>query len=164
MKAPNKKIKTVHIPSSVVIGGQKYKITEIGDNAFLGCKKLTKVTIGDSVTRIGINAFANCGKIKTVKLGKNVKNIMPKAFYKCAGIKQIELPKKTRKIGIMAFYGCKKLKTIRIQSENINTIGKKAITNINKNASITVPKGRKKKYKKLFSAKTGFRKPMKIRV
>lgn len=66
-------------------------------------------------------------------------------------------------IGAKAFYGCKKLKTIQIKSQKLKTIGNKALYGINKKAVIGIPKRKRKKYIKLFSRKTGFRKTMKFK-
>ncbi len=92
------------------------------------------------VTSIAKNAFKNKKKLTTVTIGKNV-----------------------TKIGAKAFYGCKKLKKIVIKSTKLKSVGKQAIKGINKRATIDVPNSKKKKYKKLFKAKTGFKKTMKIK-
>lgn len=77
------KIKKVKIPATVQYGGITYKVTEIGENVFKGCKNLTTVTISKNITTIGKNAFKNCSKLKTItvkttKLTK--KNIGKNAF------------------------------------------------------------------------------------
>lgn len=46
---------------------------------------------------------------------------------------------------------CRKLKKVTIKSKKINTIGKNAFKNINKNATVKVPKAQKKKYAKLLN-------------
>ena len=45
------------IPSTVVLYGTTYTVTQIGSDAFSGCSGLTEVTIGNSVTSIGSSAF-----------------------------------------------------------------------------------------------------------
>lgn len=65
-KPKNKKVKTVSIPDTVTIGGYKYKVTGIAKNAFKGCTRLRKVTIGKHVTTIGIKAFYGCKKLKNI--------------------------------------------------------------------------------------------------
>ena len=66
-------------------------------------------------------------------------------------------------IGDNAFKGYKKLKTITIESKNIKSVGKDAVKNIHKKATIKVPKDKVKAYKKLFDKKTGFTSKMKIK-
>ncbi|MDE6533049.1 MAG: leucine-rich repeat domain-containing protein [Muribaculaceae bacterium] len=48
------------IPAEVTYNNRNLKVTEIGSEAFRGCKSLTSVTIPDSVTVIGYNAFYYC--------------------------------------------------------------------------------------------------------
>ena len=45
-------------------------VTEIGDGAFEGCKKLTSVTIPAGVTEIGYNAFKGCKKLTELLVSK----------------------------------------------------------------------------------------------
>ena len=60
------------VPSTVTIGGKKYKVTEIKANAFKNNKKLKKITIGKNIEKIGKNAFYGCKNLKTVNI-KTVK-------------------------------------------------------------------------------------------
>lgn len=100
LKCTNKKIKSVTIPSTITIDKQKFKVTEIGERAFYGCKKLKKVTIGKHIVKIQKSAFAKCPKLKTIK----------------------------------------------IQSLSLKSVGKSAFKGISKNATISVPKAKQKKY------------------
>jgi hypothetical protein len=45
-------------------------VTRIGDWAFYGCTKLTRVKIPDSVTGIGYAAFSKCGSLKSIDVGE----------------------------------------------------------------------------------------------
>lgn len=90
-KAARKNIKSVVIPSAIKVKGVSYKVIAIGDNAFLGCKKLTSVTIGKNVISLGKNAFNNCVKLKKMtvlsntikKVGKNCfKSVYKKVVIK----------------------------------------------------------------------------------
>ncbi len=57
-----------------------------------------------------------------------------------------------------AFDGCKNLKKIRIQSKQLQKIGKNAFRGIYRKAVFTLPSACRKQYKKLFTAKTGYQK------
>ena len=112
-------------------------------------KNITKLTIPATVsangrkykvTAVSANACKGLKKLKTVTIGKYV-----------------------TKIGSAAFSGDKKLKSIVIKSSKLKTVGKNAIKGIYKKAVIKAPGKQLKKYKKLFSAKTGFKKTMKIK-
>lgn len=87
-----KNLKTINVSSTVNIGGKKFKVTEIGNNAFSGCSKVTSTTIGANVTKIGSKTFYNCRKLKKITIkstklksvGKNaIKGIYKKAVIKC---------------------------------------------------------------------------------
>lgn len=88
-----KNIKKVVIPSTVKVGGKKFKVTSIANNALKGNKKITKLTIGANINKIGKNAFNGCSSLKSItikskkltakKTGKNAfKGINKKAVIK----------------------------------------------------------------------------------
>jgi len=60
------------------------------------------------------------------------------------------------KINSKAFYKKNKIKNIVIKATGITTVGKNAFKGINPKATITVPKAKYAKYKKLLTKKTGF--------
>ena len=97
------------------------------------------VTIGDNVRTIGTGAFAGNKKLTKVTIGRGA-----------------------AKIGGSAFLGDENLKTIVVKSTKLKSVGKKAIRGICMDAVIRVPKKQLKKYRKLFSPKTGFKKTMTV--
>ena len=126
------------VPSTVKIGGQKFKVTAVASSAFKK-SQITSVSLGSYVTTVGSNAFSGCKKLKTATLGKKVKTI-----------------------GKNAFASCKKLSKITIKSKSLKSVGKGAIKGISKKAKIKVPSSKVKTYKKLFKSSTGFKKSMKV--
>lgn len=83
------------IPGYVRYNGKSYKVTKIGNKAFYGCRKLTKVTIPKNVKVIGSKAFYGCKKIakvtvKSTKLNK----VGSKAFTGISKKAVIKVPKK----------------------------------------------------------------------
>ena len=143
------------VGSKKTVSSGQYKVTKSSSKskevAFLKPKssKKTSVSIPSTikingytykVTEISSKAFKNNKKLESVTIGKNVK-----------------------KIGKEAFYNCKKLKKITIKSTVLQSVGKNAIKNIDKKATIKVPKKQLRKYEKLFKSKTGYKKTMKIK-
>ena|GEM_PF-1483092 len=123
-----KSLKTLKIAAKVKIGGVTYKVTAVGNNAFKGNKKATKLYVGKNVKTIGKMAFAKMKKLKSVVINSKV----------------------LKSIGKKAFYGDKKLKKVTIKSKKLKKIGKKAFTRKGgKKLTIKVPKAKKKAYKKL---------------
>lgn len=102
----------------------------------------------------------------TVTLAATTKSKSDQKFTSCKITDTVKIGSKTFKvtaIGDNAFKGYKKLKTITIESKNLKSVGKDAVKNIHKKATIKVPKDKVKAYKKLFDKKTGFTSKMKIK-
>lgn len=102
----------------------------------------------------------------TVTLAATTKSKSDSKFTSCKITDTVKIGGKTFKvtaIGDNAFKGYKKLKTITIESKNLKSVGKDAVKNIHKKATIKVPKDKVKEYKKLFDKKTGFTSKMKIK-
>jgi len=70
----NGKSKEIIIPDTVTI---------IGDKAFSGCKRITKITIPETVTCIENMAFFNCQKITGIHIPESVTDIAENAFLDC---------------------------------------------------------------------------------
>ena len=87
---------TAAIPDTVKIGKKTYKVTSIAANAFKGCSKLKKVTIGKNVTKIGKKAFYGCKNLKTIKINTTKltkKSVGSKAFAKINAKAVVTVPK-----------------------------------------------------------------------
>ena len=100
VKPASKNITSVNIPSTIKIGGKRYKVTGIAANAFKNYKKLKKVTIGANIRNIGKRAFYRCYNLKTVKMktSKLVNNQVGKQAFKGIYKKAvIKVPKKQLK-------------------------------------------------------------------
>lgn len=127
------------------VGKYQYKVTKSaakgGTVEFKAPQKKTlkSITVASTVkingytfqvTSIGKNAFKNNKKLTKVTVGANV-----------------------TKIGANAFSGCGKLKKLTIKTKKLKSVGKNALKGIYKKAVISVPKAKKKTYKKLFKGK-----------
>ncbi len=82
-------------------------ITGIADRAFMGCKKITKVSIRANVAEIGEEAFMNCTGITTINFEGSSESgnleIAEKAFYGCTSLRGLVLPANLIKIAAKAF-------------------------------------------------------------
>ena len=81
---------SVVIPESVTYNGTTYCVTSIGGYAFLGCKRLTSVTIPNSVTSIGDCAFYSCFGLTSITIPNSVTSIGERAFYSCSGLTAVD--------------------------------------------------------------------------
>ena len=102
------------IPSEITYNDVIYSVTSIRDNAFIACKGLTSVVIGNSVTSIGKSAFFNCTGLTSVVIGNSVTSIGERAFMYCYGLTSITIPNSVTSIGESAFHDCRELKEVHI--------------------------------------------------
>ena len=126
-----KSIETVYIPESV---------DSIGDNAFLGCTDITKVTTHDVVSWCGIhfgntlitqnesyiylsnpvcvsrNLYIGNERLTKLVIPEGVEEIGYSAFYRCLGITEVSLPSTLKKVGADVFADCEDILTAKITS------------------------------------------------
>ena len=93
-----KKAASAKVPDTVVMIGQTYRVTAVAKKAFLGMKKLKKVTIGKYVTAIGANAFEKCGKLKTLIVkSTSLKAAKCRKCLKGSSVKTVKVPASVKK-------------------------------------------------------------------
>lgn len=102
----------VNIPKTVTHDGVTYRVTAIGDRAFMKCVALTDVTIGGYVTTIGNAAFMYCTSLTSVELGNYVITVNEDAFNGCSALTSLTIGSGVRTIGDRAFAGCTSLASI----------------------------------------------------
>ena len=105
---------SVVIPESVMLHGEEYSVTSIGQEAFFYCSGLTSIEIPSSVTSIGSFAFYCCTGLTSIEIPNGVTSIGSYAFYNCSGLTSIEIPSSVTSIGSSAFYGCTGLNEVHI--------------------------------------------------
>ena len=87
---------------------------EVGNDAFNGCKNVTKLTFPDAITTIGDRAFQNCSSVTEVTVGKGLKSIGANAFLNCKSFTALLLPDGFKTMGESAFEGCVKLTVAKL--------------------------------------------------
>ncbi len=110
----------------------------IADSAFGSCKRLTGITIPDSVTSIGKSAFDYCTRLTSVTLPDSVTTISESAFSRCETLTSIAIPDGVTSIGSYTFYDCYNLTSIIIPG-SVTTIGDCAFNGCNSLTHITIP-------------------------
>ena len=121
-----------------VMAGDLSGIMKIGNYAFEDCRRLTSVTIPDSVTSIGTSAFYNCSSLTSVTIPDSVTSIGYTVFYGCAGLTSIMIPDGVTIINGGAFSGCSSLTSITIP-DSVTSIGDTAFSGCHSLSSITIP-------------------------
>lgn len=85
-------------------------LTELKDNAFMDCTKITEVTIPGSLETIPKNAFFGCSNLTTVNMQEGVKTLGNQAFANCK-ISEVTIPESVDCI-LAAFYSNNSLSKI----------------------------------------------------
>ena len=67
-------------------------ITNIGSNAFYGCKSLEKVNLPDGICKIKNGTFNGCQSLEEIKIPDSVTHIGKMAFYQCGELKKLQMP------------------------------------------------------------------------
>lgn len=104
---------SITIPSSILVDGQSYKVTEIAPNAFKYCH-FQSVILPEGLECISTYAFQGC-EIKSINFPSTLKHISDYAFFS-SGIKEITLPEGLISIGYQAFRDCRELEVLRLPS------------------------------------------------
>ncbi|MBO4371291.1 MAG: leucine-rich repeat domain-containing protein [Paludibacteraceae bacterium] len=91
-------------------------VTEIGESAFEDCVGLSSVVIGDGVTSIGDVAFGRCEQLSSLRIGEGVVSIGQYAFSACFALKNVVIPNQVGFVGLCAFGGCENLNSVTIGS------------------------------------------------
>ena len=105
-------IENICIPEKVLINGNEYTVTHIGNKAFSYCRKLTDVKIPSSVTEIEYSAFSGCSSLTDIKLPSNITCINAFTFCECTNLKSIVIPASVTIIWYKAFAGCNNLDVV----------------------------------------------------
>ncbi len=139
-------LETATIPASAINAIQKTNLktviitsgSSIDANAFSGCRKLTSITIPNSITNIGNSAFKNCSSLTHIALPDNITKISDSVFEGCSSLTSIIIPKNVMSIGSSAFEDCSSLTSIIIP-KNVTNIGSSAFNGCRAITTITIP-------------------------
>ena len=120
------------------VNGGQYTLTRIGEEAMMGCRTLTSVTLPATVQSFGEGAFAICNALTTVNIPDGVAEIPTGCFGYCQKLNNVVLPSTVRTIAKMGFFGCSGLKNITL-SDGLTTIGERAFFDCSSLTAITIP-------------------------
>ena len=98
----------VEIPAE--LGG--VPVREIGEEAFLGCERITRITIPEGAVRIGRYAFEYCTSLTSVTIPQSVREIGYGAFKNCVSLKEITLPETLSLLESCVFENCASLERV----------------------------------------------------
>lgn len=103
-----------------------YKVTGIGNYAFMYCEKITSVRIPDAVEEIGNEAFYYCTSLVSANIPKSLKKLGTSAFGDCFELSgDVVIPSGMTALEKEVFLGCRKLGSVTLPN-TIKTIGENA--------------------------------------
>lgn len=139
----------LHIPSYVDIGGEKFRVTEIADGAFMNNANINSVKLNEGITRIGRDAFRGCTSLFAFFGCEALLSIDENAFSGCVIIEHVYLNRNFERFGEDAFFGCSKLANVYYPGsmsdfnliENSTAIGSAKISRVEipKNVVLDIP-------------------------
>ncbi|MBQ8289627.1 MAG: leucine-rich repeat protein [Clostridia bacterium] len=101
-------------------------ITEIGENAFLGCAKLESFSVPKECTSVGASAFSGCTSLSSLDYKAASAHIPEKMLFGCASLEKFDIPTGVTSLGKEAFFGCKALTALTV-GEGVTAIGEGVI-------------------------------------
>ena len=125
----DKKVVNLSVPDTVKIYGVTYKITSVGNKAFLEQPKMKTAKLGNNITTVKYGAFYNCPLLNSITFGKNVKTI-----------------------GEHVFCHDKKLRTMTFEGTALTSVGDHSLYKVS-SLTIKAPSSKVSAYKKLFTNK-----------
>ena len=128
----------IEIPSRVIYESKTYRVTEIGYKAFRECRRLTSVTIPNSVAKIGDEAFQGCFGVTSVTIPNSVTKLGVDAFRTCFMLTSVTIPNSVTSIGEGSFRFCSGLTSVTI-SNSVTSIGDHAFSYCSGLTSVTIP-------------------------
>lgn len=120
------KVKNVVLPQS---------LTNIGRNAFRGCRKLESINIPNNIGVIRENTFLNCQSLKKITLSKGIEKVGYDSFSGCTNLTEITFLSGTANIKNYAFDNCEKLEKVNVKN-GLKKIGNYAFRNCKRLQSI----------------------------
>ena len=130
--------KYIVIPQTVTYNGITYKVTGIGQSAFLGCAELQTIIGAENITYIEDFAFWGCKNLTEIPLPDNMSSIGQYAFRECSGLTSFTIPEGITDISFNTFQGCTGLTSVTIPS-TVEIIRSQAFDSCVSLTSVTLP-------------------------
>ena len=89
----------------------------IGERAFMNCRKLSSVTLPDTLEKIEAEAFSTSA-ITSISIPDSVKEIGGYTFYQCDMLKIVEVGAGLQSVGEYDFWNCGQLTVINVSEDN----------------------------------------------
>ena len=127
------------------LGGDSVEVTNLGGSSYTG-DIVIPLTASDNaseyrVTRIGEDAFMHCTNLISVTIPNSITSIGTSAYLGCASLTEVVIPSSVTSIGNNAFVGCLKLVSIVVEEGNPTYDSRDSCNAIIETASNTLIQG-----------------------
>lgn len=149
----------VKIPATKTKYTISYKVTAIGDKAFMNKKMITYVYTGKNVKTIGAHAFDGCKKMTTATVSASVSRMKSWCFYNCYALKTVTIGKNVEYMGPHCLCNNNKIKKLVFKTTKLTKkkIGSPHVLIRVRRATVYFPASSFKAYKKMFNIKTALK-------
>lgn len=87
----------------------------IAPYTFLQCSVLREIVLSENLVKISGSAFSNCRNLESISFPDSLTTIEAYAFHNCTGLTEIRLPQYIASLGQEAFAGCSSVTTITFE-------------------------------------------------
>ena len=123
----------ITVPSS--LGG--YPVTELSNNSFYNCKKITRIVLPEGIKKLGTSVFWKCSALQSVVLPQSLSVISSKTFNECTALTGIDFGG-VREISSYAFAGCTSLRSVDVP-EGVDMVWEFAFSGCTALESVSYP-------------------------
>lgn len=117
-----------------------YGLSEIGAEAFKGCRSLWRLSVPPGVGRLGAGCFEDCTGLSQADFGysSSLRELPARCFKGCYSLREVRLPQYITAIGEECFRECRSLTAVEIPYR-VETIGSNAFRACRSLAAVTLP-------------------------
>ncbi len=94
-------------------------LISIGERAFSGCTSLESIRIPDSVISMGESIFDGCSNLRTVRLSTQLDRLPDNTFIECSQLEHVEGLETVKTISNSAFYNCASLREANLTGATV---------------------------------------------
>lgn len=92
------------IPETITSDGNDYTIVALGDSAFWYCRKMTSLTMPNTVKTIAADCLAGCEMLSKCVMSNSIETVCERAFAADTQIKSLDLPETLKTVKENAFF------------------------------------------------------------
>ena len=86
-----------------------FPVTQIMEEAFSGCNKITGIFLPDTIKDVEKSAFLDCTGLKRIHLPSHLETIEDNVFNGCTAMPTLQIPQQVKTIGVNSFKDCTSL-------------------------------------------------------